>query len=350
MESEGNKSHRNDLLIGMVIGGLTVAVVALGVALLHKDKDVEKQAKEADDVSAVVMNDSSKNEQDGIIELVNRWCESLSSNNVSSLSDVYGERVRYYQSEYTKDQVVDTKRKALEKADGFVQNASDFRVEDGHDGSYRVYFSKNIVSGQKTNSYPSYLGVRKVGGEWKIIEESDLVTDRNLANKRLAKMEKLAENSRYGYYSELVKEGDGEFDLDEKNLYRYDKETHEIRYLLSSGDEKGTKLVSLHTGEKDVAILAMESITIISPTRIVISGCPDLLNEYSFLFDTESGKCVLIMADEGFSCVRRENGQDVIVAIERDYGDDGPELVEKIFDLDGRFLRYGKNLGPKFLD
>ena len=346
MENTEKPSRRNDLLLGIVIGALAVAVIALSVALFNKDKE----EKEVGVTSPVQVDNGTKDDREEIVALVNRWCESLSGKGTSTLFDIYGPQVRYYQSDYSGERVVSTKQKALEKAGNYAQNASDFRFEERHDGTYRVYFTKNTVSGQKADSYPAYLGVQKMGGEWRIIEESDLVTDKNLAQKRLAKMEKLAEDNRFGYYSELVKEGDGDFDLDDKKLYRYDKETYDIRYLLTSGDDMGTELTSLHTGEKGVVISAMENIDILSATRIVITGCPDLRNNYSFIYDTDSGKCVMIMADYGFSEVRKENGQDVIVAIERDYGDDGPELVEKIFDMDGKFLRYGKKLGPMFVE
>ena len=336
-------------LFGILGGCLLVAIIVLLALLLNKGKTVKTSESQVPSLTNGIAETKKEQEQKEIISLVNHWCEGLSGN-LSILPEVYGPQVLFYQTEYSRERVLETKQKAIAKAGYFAQSASDFRFDERPDGTYRVNFTKQTVSGQSSDSYPAYVSVQKIGGAWKIVEESDLITDKNLAKKRLAKMTLINENSRYGYYTEIIKRGIDEFDLDEKKLYQYDKQSYEIKYLLTCGDEMATKLLPIKSGAERVEIFAIDDISFISPSRILISGCPDMRNNYAFVFDTESNQCAYIDADMGVSEVRTENGRDVIVAMERKYGDDGPELQEKIYDMDGQFLHYGKNLGSLYDD
>ena len=274
--------------MGILGGCLLVAIIALIALLLNKGKTVKTPESQDPSLTNIISETNKGQEQKEIIALVNHWCEGLSGN-LTYLPEVYGPQVLFYQTEYSREKVLETKQNAIEKAGYFAQSASDFRFDERPDGTYRVDFTKKTISGQKTDSFPAYVGVQKIGGAWKIIEESDLVTDKNLAKKRLAKMSLINENSRYGYYTEIIKRGVDEFDLDEKKLYQYDKQNYEIKYLLTCGDEMATKILPIKSDAERVEIFAIDDISFISPSRILISGCPDMRNNYAFVFDTETG-------------------------------------------------------------
>ena len=223
------KKHK--ALIGILWGFWLIAVVALAVLLLNKDKGKAAKVSESQVSSLTngVVETNKEQEQKDIISLVNRWCECHSSDEVCELSNLYGHQVKYYQSDYSREKVLDSKRKLFSKPGYHGQSASDFRFEECNNGSCRVYFTKNVMD----NTYPSYLGVQKIGGSWKIVDESDLITDKNLAQKKLAQMVLLAEDSQFGYYSKTIQKPVDEFDSAVKELYRYNKQTYDIEYLFT---------------------------------------------------------------------------------------------------------------------
>ena len=340
VEEPHSKKLNGNLLI-WILGVCLLVAVAL---LLFRDKGA-KTVSSAPSPSVSVVKEE-ENIQQQLVSLVNRWCECHSKGDVQTLSQLYGPQVKFYQSDYSRETVLDSKQKAFAKPGDYRQNASNIRVEKRPDGTYKVFFTKQTASG----NYPSYVSAQKINGSWKIVEESDFVTDKNLAKRKLAQMSLLAEDTNYGYYSEVIRKGTDEFDLDEKKLYQYNKQTYEVKYLLTCGDELATSLTPLSGNGEKVKVASIDDIQIISPSVIILSGCPDYRNTFSYVFNTESSRCSFIEADLGYGGIRNENGQSVIVATERHYGDDGPEIREKIFDMDGKFLRYGKNLGKMFDD
>ena len=65
------------------------------------------------------------------------------------------------------------------------QEISGFSVEKTA-ADYRISFDKKVWADLQSalKVYPSYLHVKKIDGSWKIVTESDLITDKNLSKMK----------------------------------------------------------------------------------------------------------------------------------------------------------------------
>ena len=126
-----------------------------------------------------------KSNTDVAIDLANMWDSFHNLKNVDGFVSIYAPQVKYYQQTYTLKQIIKSKQDLFSKTPGFQQSVSNFKVTNNTDGSVIVYFDKRVWSSAKKNpeTYPSYLVVKKINGNWLIIEESDEITDENLAKK-----------------------------------------------------------------------------------------------------------------------------------------------------------------------
>jgi predicted DNA-binding WGR domain protein len=129
-----------------------------------------------------------KSNTDVAIDLANMWDSFHNLKNVDGFASIYAPQVKYYQQTYTLKQIIKSKQDLFSKTPGFQQSVSNFKVTNNTDGSVIVYFDKRVWTSTKENpkTYPSYLVVKKINGNWLIIEESDEVTDANLAKKKEA--------------------------------------------------------------------------------------------------------------------------------------------------------------------
>lgn len=113
------------------------------------------------------------------------WSEAHNSRNLLQLSSLYASQVNYYQSKYSREQIKASKEKLMNKYPDFKQEISNVTVEK-ETSYYKISFDKKVWTDlqKEPKTYPSYLHVNMVDGTWKIITESDLVTDKNLSKKK----------------------------------------------------------------------------------------------------------------------------------------------------------------------
>ena len=105
--------------------------------------------------------------------------------NAKSLCSLYADRVLYYQSDYSREQVRDSKRKLFKKYPTFKQEVSNVRIEQ-ESSRIKTTFEKTVWTSteEAPKVYPSYLYIELIDGSWKITIESDQVTDENLRKKK----------------------------------------------------------------------------------------------------------------------------------------------------------------------
>ena len=113
-----------------------------------------------------------------IKQVLNSWVEYHNEKNVESLMTLYADQVEYFLANYSKEQVRNSKQNALDKNPQFQMTISNVNVEK-HSSYYKVSFDKLVQmnSQAKAKTYPSYLHIQRIGDSWKIIKESDLVTE-----------------------------------------------------------------------------------------------------------------------------------------------------------------------------
>jgi hypothetical protein len=110
--------------------------------------------------------------------LTDSWTASLNLKNASIMKSFYADTVMYYGNKISGEAVVKSQQ------DYFSANA-DYRMkiveylseEQQPDGNWRVRITKQVTAGGKTANYPASLIYAKRNGIWKIISESDDITD-----------------------------------------------------------------------------------------------------------------------------------------------------------------------------
>ncbi|MBR5092264.1 MAG: zinc ribbon domain-containing protein [Bacteroidales bacterium] len=123
-----------------------------------------------------------KSDKDCVTEVLNTWSDSHNNKDLYQLKNTYGYTVKYYQSRYTREMVIASKEKLFKKDGDFYQKVDNIRVLFSSPDTAFVDFDKHV---NNNKTYPSYLRLCKDNdGSWYIIEESDYVTDANLALKK----------------------------------------------------------------------------------------------------------------------------------------------------------------------
>ena len=118
------------------------------------------------------------------IALSNKWNEANSTKDVGILSNLYDKRVMYYGMQMDKNECIENKLAFFNKKTDFKQEiVGEVIVENISNSEIKCIFTKKVTVDGNTTDYPSYLQFRKVGEEWKISVEGDLVTDENLAKR-----------------------------------------------------------------------------------------------------------------------------------------------------------------------
>lgn len=130
---------------------------------------------------------SKEKDQQYVIDLVNWWNNIHNSKKTDDCVRIYASQVKFYQQTYTPAQIAKTKRDLFAKTPGFKQELSDRQITVIDQNTMKVHFNKKVWTSSKEQpkNYPSYLVAKKdTKGLWWIVEESDDVTDANLAKKK----------------------------------------------------------------------------------------------------------------------------------------------------------------------
>ena len=76
-------------------------------------------------------------------------------------------------------------------------------------------------------------------------------------------------------------------------------------------------------------------------SKVLVEGCPDGRNVWTYIIDPNHGTAIQLPSNEGVVSLDQENKE--IVAATYGYDDDGRYSVNKAYSLDGKFLR---RVGP----
>lgn len=115
-------------------------------------------------------------------KIVNDWNEAHNNKDIGLLSNLYDNSVKYYGRNREKNDCVDNKLSEFKKHKDYYQLIDgEIKCDKNNDSTYKCSFIKKVTINHKTKDYPSYLILNKVADSWKITEESDIITDRNLS-------------------------------------------------------------------------------------------------------------------------------------------------------------------------
>lgn len=114
--------------------------------------------------------------------LTESWSESLNLKSASIMKSFYADSVLYYGDPISADDVVKRQTEYFSANSDYKMKISEYIGEEQQpDGSWRVRIIKQVRAGGKTGNYPASLVFAKQNGIWKIIVESDDITDLNKA-------------------------------------------------------------------------------------------------------------------------------------------------------------------------
>ena len=161
-----------------IIGGI-VAVVLLVLGWYGYKHYLVKP--NAENTELTCENDSF------FVECVSNWNELHNNKGFDNDTNCpYAESVYYYGSEMSGLKAAQEKQKALTRVTDYTQECTNIKVTKLTDKLVVCDFEKHTNSNGKSKVHPNcYLYFSKENGEtWKIKEESDLETDKNLLEKR----------------------------------------------------------------------------------------------------------------------------------------------------------------------
>ncbi len=128
---------------------------------------------------------------DQLLPVLSLWDNANNIKNTQILQSLYGNNVLYYGSASTRDKCIKDKSRFFKRNPNFKQKSYLLGISVKSNDSYKIIFNKKVsLPGKETKTYPSYLVVRMVSGQMKIIEESDYVTDWNLRKRKMSKQER----------------------------------------------------------------------------------------------------------------------------------------------------------------
>ena len=145
----------------------------------NKEETVKKEKVEETEKT------KEKSVEEQIKEMVNIWNEASSNADFDTLDKILGDKIEYYQSSVTKAYYISDQKKFFEKNPVYGQKIKgDITVTQISNKQVKAEFIKEVTTKKGTKDYPSYLIFANVNGEWKLILESDLISDKNIENKQ----------------------------------------------------------------------------------------------------------------------------------------------------------------------
>ena len=161
-----------------IIGGIIIiTLVALGWYFYSPKQEPQKD----DSVELTPEKETS------FVELIKQWDEMHNNKQFADSSNCpYAVTMYFYGTKMSRTKVVQAKKKAVEGKD-YQQESTNIKITKISDKLVVCDFEKRTQSKGKTKNHPGcYLFFEHEGdGVWKIKEESDAITDKNLLDKRI---------------------------------------------------------------------------------------------------------------------------------------------------------------------
>jgi len=181
------------LLILLILSAFSCGKKENPDASVNREETVKKEKVEETEKT------KEKSVEEQIKEMVNIWNEASSNADFDTLEKILGDKIEYYQSSVTKAYYISDQKKFFEKNPVYGQKIKgDITVTQISNKQVKAEFIKEVTTKKGTKDYPSYLIFANVNGEWKLILESDKVSDANAENQK----KRAAENpnkSKYKY-------------------------------------------------------------------------------------------------------------------------------------------------------
>ena len=169
---------------------LSILLTTLSCGLNNKGNNDKKSEK-----NSVEKVRTSEQE---VKEMVELWNKASSNGDFTVLENMLADKVEYYQQTVTRDYYIKDQKKFFEKNPVYGQVIKgDINIQQISDTQYKAEFVKEVTTKKGTKDYPSYLVFKKIGNEWKLILESDTVSDANIEKRKKQKTESPNKSTYY---------------------------------------------------------------------------------------------------------------------------------------------------------
>ena len=169
---------------------LSILLTTLSCGLNNKGNNDKKSEKNS--------TQKSKTSEQEVKEMVELWNKASSNGDFTVLENMLADKVEYYQQTVTRDYYIKDQKKFFEKNPVYGQVIKgDINIQQISDTQYKAEFVKEVTTKKGTKDYPSYLVFKKIGNEWKLILESDTVSDANIEKRKKQKTESPNKSTYY---------------------------------------------------------------------------------------------------------------------------------------------------------
>jgi ketosteroid isomerase-like protein len=237
--------------------------------------------------TAVTTKDST-----AITNLANLWNDAIAQQDMPRLATLYADSVAVYGVFIPQSQAIANKIAFFKKHTGFSQHITGaISITKIRGSQYKAVFPKQSSFDGKTSEVQGYLLFDKIAGNWKIVKESDVVTDKNLSKP------KKATAATVGTHITGDFDGDGVTETISTRILKADTgsedELYELSIDFSGGRVKSMKENYNHEwlyfiNEGDLNDIPGDELTIYSPPN---HGCTYDVTTYTFV----NGKWKLLM-------------------------------------------------------
>jgi hypothetical protein len=150
-----------------------------------KTKAQPTKVKQEITLESATFEEISNTEKQTLKTLTQEWSTAHNDSTINDFNFLFDDFVQFYGTRLSKKSCIENKENLLQKYTDFHQEIyGDIDIEQTTENECRCNFTKRVIIDDKTTDYPSYLVFKKTSNQWKIITESDLVTDKNLAKKK----------------------------------------------------------------------------------------------------------------------------------------------------------------------
>ena len=179
-------------------------------------------------------------------------------------------------------------------------------------------------------------------------DSTDYPQEKQLGISEMPKTAVRQENAHFQYavYVNVDKPASGEGEMDAvRSVWLADERTGtvikvcvtnpmaEVQWSkMSSKDADGVSVALTQIAAADKAMIAPGDVS-----KVIVEGCPDGRNIWTYIIDPYQGTAIQLPSTEGVVSLDWEKKE--IVAASYGYDDDGRYTVNKAYSLDGKFLR-----------
>ena len=169
---------------------LSILLVTFSCGLNNQSNNDKKSEKNS--------TQKGKTSEQEVKEMVELWNKASSNGDFTVLENMLADKIEYYQQTVTRDYYIKDQKKFFEKNPVYGQVIKgDIDIQQISDTQYKAEFVKEVTTKKGTKDYPSYLVFKKIGNEWKLILESDTVSDANIEKKKNQKTENPNKSTYY---------------------------------------------------------------------------------------------------------------------------------------------------------